>query len=97
MNNVVRLFRNKVDGVPSKPVGIATAVMNIFVANVDLARAFKELSERFDAIENAIASIDDAVTRSTLREPTRFSREALSTAVLQLTQQIGKLVIRHGV
>jgi hypothetical protein len=98
MNNVVRLFdRENVEPVLSEPERIVTAATNVLAASAELDHAVKELSKRFDAIENAIASIgDDAETRSRLKQSTKLSREALLRAVLQLTQEIGKLVDCRG-
>jgi len=40
-----------------------TAATNILIANAGLDRTVKELSTRFAAMENAVASIDDAEIR----------------------------------
>jgi hypothetical protein len=69
-----------------------TAVTNILAASAELDHAIKELSKRFDAIENAIASIDNVETRSRLKQSGRLSRETLFSATLQLTQVIGEFI-----
>jgi hypothetical protein len=98
MNNVVRLFdRQNVETVLSEPERILTAVTNILAASTELDHAVKELSKRFDAIENAIASIDNVETRSRLKQSSRLSRETLFGATLQLTQVIGEFIGARGV
>jgi hypothetical protein len=57
-----------------------------------LVHAAKDLSKQFDAIENAIDTIDDAETRTRLKQSTKLSRETLSKAMLKLSQQIRKVV-----
>jgi histidinol dehydrogenase len=92
MNNSIRLFDqgNVEHGLP-KPERIATAVTNILVANAELEGAVKELSKRFDAMEIAIASIDDAEARSRYKQSSKLSRETLLSAMRRLTQVIGEL------
>jgi hypothetical protein len=97
MDNVVRLFDRKgFKPVLSNPVRIVTTVTNVLVANAELHQAIAELSKHFDAIENAITSIDDAEAGSRPRQSTTLSRETLLRAKLQLTKQIGKLIECHG-
>lgn len=93
MDNVIRLFdQENVERVLPKPERVATAVTNILAANAELDHAVKELSKHFDAIENAIASIDDAQTKIRLEQSSKLSRETLLSATLQLTQMIGEFV-----
>ena len=73
-----------------------TAATNIFTAIEELNHAVKELSKRLAAIDNAIASIGDAETRSQLKQSSKLSQETLSSAMLQLTQVIGELVGRRA-
>ena len=93
-NNVIRLFARKSAGIVlSEPeIRIATAVTTVLASRAQLHRRLKELSKHFDAIENAIDTIEHMETRTRLRESIKLSREAMSKAALQLTQQIGKLV-----
>ena len=99
MNNVVPLFaRKNAEIVHSEPEApIATAVTSIFASTGQLGHAVKELSKQFEAIENAIDTIDDTETRNRLKESTKLSRETLSKALLKLSQQIGNFLYCRGV
>jgi hypothetical protein len=61
-------------------------------SSAQLVHAANDLSKQFDAIENAIDTIDDAETRTRLKQSTKLSRETLSKAMLKLSQQIRKVV-----
>ena len=61
-----------------------------------LGHVVRELSKQFDAIENAINTIDDTETRNRFRQSTKLSRETLSEAMLKLSQQIETLVNCSG-
>jgi hypothetical protein len=94
MNNVIRLFAQKnVEIVlPEQDTRIAPALTNVLASSEQLGHKVKELTEQFDAFENAIDTIEDTETRTRLRESIKQSRETLLKAMLQLTQQIGKWV-----
>jgi hypothetical protein len=89
--NVVRLFDHKnSEFVLSEPDRITTAVTNVLAASANLGDAVKELSTSFDAIDHAIASIDNAETRSRLARSIKLSQETFSKALIHLTQEIGR-------
>jgi hypothetical protein len=56
---------------------------------IDIAKA---LSRQFDEVESAINTIGDAETRTRLKQSTKLSQDALLKAMLDLSQQIGKVV-----
>jgi hypothetical protein len=93
MSNVVELFAEK--GVEKTPPG-ATASITATAAVVlelsaQLGHTVKDLSKHFDAIDTAVAAIDNTEVRSQFEQVTRLSREALSRATLVLSQKISKL------
>jgi hypothetical protein len=94
MGNVIRLFARRNDEfAPSEPeTCFSTASTSILASSAQLVHAAKDLSKQFDAIENAIDTIDDAETRTRLKQSTKLSRETLSKAMLKLSQQIRKVV-----
>jgi hypothetical protein len=97
MNNVIELFSRKnkksVAGPPSETdTSISTNLTSIMALTGQLGGAVKDVLKHFDAIENAIDTIDDTETRNRLKRTTELSREAMLKAVLQLALQIGKLV-----
>jgi hypothetical protein len=95
MNNVVQLFdRNSSKPGLSEANRIETAVKTVLVANAELDHAVKGLSKHYAAIDNIIASVDDAETRNRLTRSTKLSRDSLLSAALQLTQQIKMVVHR---
>jgi hypothetical protein len=61
-----------------------------------LVHAAKDLSRQFYAIENAIDTLDDAETRTRLKQSAKLSRDALLKAMLNLSQQIQKVVNQLG-
>jgi hypothetical protein len=98
MNNVVRLFDQKNFEIGfSESDRITTAGTNALAASAKLADAVKELSKSFNAIEQAIASIDDAETKSRFKQPIKRSQEASLRALIQMVQEIGKSVGCRGV
>jgi hypothetical protein len=97
MNNVVRLFDKKnFELISSDSDRIVTAVANFLAESSKLSGAVKTLAKNFDAIEYAIASIDDAETRSRLEQSAKRSQEMLLRALIQTTHEIGKSVGRQG-
>ena len=73
-----------------------TAATNILIANAELDRAVKELSTRFAAMENAVASIDDAETRIRLELAAKLTRHTLLSAILELNRVVGEFVGHAG-
>jgi hypothetical protein len=98
MNNVIRLVARKgADAVPSAPDNrIAAALTSVLATREQLSQKVQEFSKEFDAIENAIDTIEDLETRTRLRQTIKLCREAMSKAVLELTQRIGALVGHLG-
>lgn len=94
MSNVVRPVRRKnAKAVLSKSaIRVAAAQTRLFARSEELSQAVKELSTRFDSIENALDTMGDAEVRTRLREQIRRSREAMSNAVLELSRQIATMV-----
>ncbi len=93
MKNVVPLFDHKnVKSVLVEPERTLTDVREFLAASADLGHAVTELSKRFDAIDETIASIDDAEARSRLKRSTISNRETLARALSRLTQEIVKLI-----
>jgi hypothetical protein len=58
---------------------------------IDIAKA---LSRQYDAVECAINTIGDAETRTRLKQSTKLSQDALLNAMLDMSQQISKVVNR---
>jgi hypothetical protein len=87
MNNVVRLFDRDLE-----PERIMVAEKSLLAAGAELNHAVNAFSKRLDKIDNAIASIDDAESRSRLANTNKLSREQLFAAALQLTREIKKFV-----
>jgi hypothetical protein len=93
MTNVVRLFATKNDETASLDPerSLDSTIERFLAASAELRLAVEELSNRFDAIEKAIDTIDDADTRTRLRQSIALSRETLLMATLKLSQEIEKL------
>jgi hypothetical protein len=98
MGNVIRLFARRNDEfAPSEPkTCFSTASTSILASSAQLVHVAEDLSKQFDAIKNAIDTIDDAETRTRLKQFTKLSQEALSKAMLNLSQQIQKVVNHLG-
>ncbi len=97
MSNVIRLVARKHEkndpiALSEPGTGISTAVRSFLESTGQLGNVVKDLSVRFDAIENVIDKIPDPETRNRLKHSTELSRQTLLKAMLQLTQQIEKLV-----
>ena len=94
MNNVIRLFaRENAEIARFAPEAhSSTAVAEILASSARLGDISKALLKHFDAIEKAIETIDDTETRNRLKQSTKLKREALSNAMGELSQQIGKFV-----
>jgi hypothetical protein len=95
MNNVIRLFaRKNLEIVVSDPEPqIATAVTNLLAAGAILEHEFSGLSKHFDATDDAIDRTDDTETRSRLKQSTKLLRDALSKAMLELSQEIREVSV----
>jgi ATP-dependent Clp protease ATP-binding subunit ClpA len=61
-----------------------------------LVHAAKDLSRQFDAIENAIDTIDDVEIRTRLKHSAKLSRATRLKAMLNLSNQIQKVVNHLG-
>ena len=93
MSNVVQLFKLKKIGDHSSADPNATvtiAVADILASYVQLDRTVKELSKHFGAVDHAIDGLGDLETKNRLAQMKQTS-EALTTAMLDLSQAIGKL------
>jgi hypothetical protein len=93
MSNVVRLFAqmNAEIAVSEHETGFSIAATSIVASTQQLSRTIKELSTLFDAVENAIDTVEDVATRTRFKQSTRVSREALSESMLKLSRQLGKI------
>ena len=97
MNNVIRLFAPAHAEMPSSEseTRISTAVAEVLAVAEKLGPAIKTLSRNFNAMEASIDTVDDMEARTRHLQSIKRSREALSNALLNLIQQIGKLVTCH--
>src|SRR5471030_345754 len=94
MSNVVQLFKLKKIGDHSSAYPNATvtiAVADILASYVQLDRTVKELSKHFGAVDHAIDGLGDLETKNLLAQSMKQTSEALTTAMLELSQAIGKL------
>jgi hypothetical protein len=98
MGNAIRLLtRRNSDFSPSEPeTCVSTATTSILASRAKLVHAAKDLSRQFDAIENAIDTIDDAKTRTRLKQSAKLSRNTLLKAMVNLSQQIQKVANHLG-
>ncbi len=92
MNNVIQLFGRKNIAPSRSKSGVATAVTNVLVSSAQLDYAVKRLSTLFDAIEHTVDGVGDTDIRRPLKHTTKLSRDALSDALLKLSQDIQKLL-----
>ena len=98
MDNVIRIFAQKNNEIAlSEPAtDISPAMTGILASTEHLGQTVKDILKHFDAIENAIDTIEDAEKRSRLKQSTKMSKETLLKAMLQLTRQIEKIVGCHS-
>lgn len=95
MENVVPLFRrSNINGTRSEQGRCNLAAKTSMAASNDkLARATAELSRQFDAMETAFETVDEAETRTRLKQSIKQSREALMKTMLKLSQQIEAVLV----
>jgi len=94
MSNVFQLSKLKKIGDHSSAYPNATvtiAVADILASYVQLDRTVKELSKHFGAVDHAIDGLGDLESKSLLAQSMKQTSEALTTAMLELSQAIGKL------
>jgi hypothetical protein len=82
MNNVFQLFGRK---------KTAAATELLTSSSPQLDHAIKELYVGLDAIEHVVDEIDDTEIRTPLKQTTKQNRDALSGALLKLSEEITKL------
>jgi len=70
---------------------VTIAVAEILASYVQLDRTIKELSKHFGAVDHAIDGLGDLESKSRLAQSMKQTSEALTTAMLELSQAIGKL------
>ena len=94
MSNVFQLSKLKKNGDHSSGdpnTNVTIAVANILASYVQLDRTVKELSKRFRAVDHAIDGLGDLETKNRLAQSMKQTTEALTTAMLELSQAIRKL------
>jgi hypothetical protein len=70
---------------------VTIAVADILASFVQLDRTVKELSKHFDAADHAIDGLGDLEIKNRLAQSMKQTSEALTTAMLELSQAISKL------
>jgi hypothetical protein len=91
MSNVFQLFGKKKNWNPSNPdPGVTIAIADILASSAHLGRTIKELSTHFDAVDRIIDAIGDPKTRNSYKQSMKLSRETLTHAANELSQQICK-------
>jgi hypothetical protein len=92
MNNVIQLFdRKNIVTVVVKPERRATAAADVLESSAKLDVAIKGVSKLLDAVEIAIASIDNPQARSGLRHSVKLNRATLSNAALKFSKHVAAL------
>ena len=94
MSNVFQLSKlekigDHSSGDPNANVTIAVA--EILASYVQLDRTIKELSKHFGAVDHAIDGLGDPESKNRLAQSMKQTSEALTTAMLELSQAISKL------
>jgi len=92
MSNVFQLFQEKkIEGATDHASRIAIAVAEIMASNGQLAGAVKELSKHLDALDSVIEVFEETSAKERLMHVSKVSRESLTHAVCELSQQLRKL------
>jgi hypothetical protein len=92
MSNVLQLFGQKKIEDTSDPETIEIiAITDILASNARLARTVREISKHLDTVEYVFDALSDIDTRNRIKQAAKLTRERLTTAVLELSQQVRKL------
>ena len=70
---------------------VTIAIGQILASCTQLSPTIKELSKHFGAVDHAIDLLGDAESKNRLNQLLILRSEALTTAMLELSQAIGKL------
>ena len=70
---------------------VTIAIAHILASCTQLSHTIKELLKHFGAVDDPIDLLGDAETKSRLHQLLILRSEALTTAMLELSQAIGKL------
>jgi hypothetical protein len=92
MSNELQLFGQKKIEDASDPETIEIiAITDILASNARLARTVREISKHLDTVEYVFDALSDIDTQNRIKQAAKLTRERLTTAVLELSQQVRKL------
>ena len=74
---------------------VTIAIAQILASCTQLSHTIKELSKHFGAVDHAIDLLGDAESKNRLHQLLILRSEELTTAMLKLSQAIGKLPRRQ--